>query len=371
MGKACFGLTIPADADLWTSDEVDIPARERDFVRLLSAPNILVSGTVRDGIVRAVNHGSSHHSLTATAPGDPNYRKILYSTVSAPGYESADLADVGSTSTLLAARRVLIRKDFQRLAGGRTYAASRWIARNRDQRSQRGKVILAGVVRPIINRSSSPVLNLVRHRFRPIDDLHEAESHSVLFGQIEVRVTYRRSPTPIRVRDSGALVSSDDPSQILSSTSDTADPVQWASVKRADGLTSTVVCLLGVVEPAVFTYEGVCPFGGHSRVPALTEVEMSTGEVTMANALLLGGSPPAAELIARDFTLTVLDPRLLQIHRGLTQTCCWLALGEETCRRLVVGGSELAGFFRFVRTERDEIADVVGSTYRLTDRRDR
>src|SRR5262249_18496162 len=153
------------------------PARRRDFVRLLSAPNIVVSGTVRDGIVRAVNHGSSPCSFSRAPVADPNYRKFFYSTVSAPGYEAADLADMGSTSTLLAPGEVLIRKDFQRLAGGGGYAASRWTARKRDQRGESGKAILIRAAGVLAGRRSSPVLALVRHRFRPVQDLHEVESH--------------------------------------------------------------------------------------------------------------------------------------------------------------------------------------------------
>ncbi len=58
--KGLMGLMFPADHEAWTALEQPLPIERADAVRAIAAPGWLVSGTVADGIVRVVNHGTDH-----------------------------------------------------------------------------------------------------------------------------------------------------------------------------------------------------------------------------------------------------------------------------------------------------------------------
>jgi hypothetical protein len=366
MGKACYGLTIPAEHPLWSAGTAPLPVQERDFVRLIAAPNLLVSGTVADGVVRAANHGSSHYPFTFVEAGDPHYRKISYSTASSPGYAAADAEDVGATSSAVRAGQVLVRRDFARLAGGPGYAASRWIARPSSTGRPQRRRGAGGVVKAVLGRSNVAAIEVVKHRLRDRKDLHEMESHSLFFGPVEIRVTSRRSLMPIKGRETGALISAADPSLLVTAVSDPDATRPWAQVRRADGLTGAVVGLLGDFVPAVLRYDDACPLGAHSAVAALTSTSPSYGESTHACAVVLGASAAACEAIAEDFALSLVEPRLVLLTRHSTGTRCWIVLGEETPRRITVGSTHVDGALRYVHAEGDDVVDVVGSSQRIT-----
>jgi len=129
--KGLLGLAIPADDPVWTAPEEPLPIEAGDFVRVIAAPGWIVSGTVADGIVRVVNHGTDHAREGDTTGDSPLYARLGYSTATAPLLDgeawrvplesSAGLAD--------AAGRLTHRSGFtplgvRLLPGGTGYGAS-------------------------------------------------------------------------------------------------------------------------------------------------------------------------------------------------------------------------------------------------------
>ena len=82
--KGFIGLALPPDHPVWTQEATPLPAEQGDFVRTLAAPGWLVSGTVADGVVRVVNHGSDHADPGRLHADDPCYARFAYSTHTAP-----------------------------------------------------------------------------------------------------------------------------------------------------------------------------------------------------------------------------------------------------------------------------------------------
>ncbi|NUT97143.1 MAG: DUF2264 domain-containing protein, partial [Saccharothrix sp.] len=82
--KGMLGLSLPADHPVWTAGELPLPVQRHDFVDVIKAPGWLVSGTVADGVVRVVNHGTDH-ALPGDTKGDsPLYARLGYSTATSP-----------------------------------------------------------------------------------------------------------------------------------------------------------------------------------------------------------------------------------------------------------------------------------------------
>jgi hypothetical protein len=82
--KGMLGLALPADHPVWTDQEQPLPVERGDVLRAVRAPGWLVSGTVEDGIVRVVNHGTDHAVPGATITDSPLYARLGYSTATAP-----------------------------------------------------------------------------------------------------------------------------------------------------------------------------------------------------------------------------------------------------------------------------------------------
>jgi hypothetical protein len=88
-----LGLALPPDHPAWTDVEQPLPVERGDFVRALPAPGLLLQGTHADGIVRLVNHRSDHFPWRGTIMHDAHYRKIAYSTQTAPAVGALRAAD--------------------------------------------------------------------------------------------------------------------------------------------------------------------------------------------------------------------------------------------------------------------------------------
>lgn len=82
--KGLLGLSLPEDHPVWTAPAEPLPVETDDFVRAVSAPGWLVSGTRADGIVRVNNHGTDHCVEGATVSDSPLYARLGYSTATAP-----------------------------------------------------------------------------------------------------------------------------------------------------------------------------------------------------------------------------------------------------------------------------------------------
>jgi hypothetical protein len=91
--KGMLGLALPAEHPLWTVEEQRLPVERADVVRVVRAPGWLVSGTVSDGIVRVVNHGTDHAHAGAPRGDSPLYARLGYSTATCPPLDDASWAD--------------------------------------------------------------------------------------------------------------------------------------------------------------------------------------------------------------------------------------------------------------------------------------
>jgi hypothetical protein len=82
--KGLLGISLPEDHPVWTSPAEPLPVEIGDYVRAVSAPGWLVSGTRADGVVRVSNHGTDHALEGSTVADSPLYTRLGYSTATAP-----------------------------------------------------------------------------------------------------------------------------------------------------------------------------------------------------------------------------------------------------------------------------------------------
>ncbi|MFT7836707.1 DUF2264 domain-containing protein [Saccharothrix sp. BKS2] len=91
--KGMLGLVLPAEHPVWTADEQPLPVERGDFVRAITAPGWLVTGTAADGVVRVVNHGTDHATPGDTRGDSPLYARLGYSTATCPPLDPGSWAD--------------------------------------------------------------------------------------------------------------------------------------------------------------------------------------------------------------------------------------------------------------------------------------
>ncbi|MDR6592566.1 hypothetical protein J2S66_000950 [Saccharothrix longispora] len=99
--KGMLGLALPADHPVWTAEELPLPVERDDFVRSVTAPGWLVSGTVADGVVRVVNHGTDHAVPGDTRGDSPLYARLGYSTATSPLLDDRGWADPHDQAVVL------------------------------------------------------------------------------------------------------------------------------------------------------------------------------------------------------------------------------------------------------------------------------
>ncbi len=80
--KGFLGLLLPADHPAWTDVEEPLPVEVADFALPLTGPKWLAVGSRATGAVRVLNAGSDGHPRN----DDPLYRRLAYSTATAPWF---------------------------------------------------------------------------------------------------------------------------------------------------------------------------------------------------------------------------------------------------------------------------------------------
>lgn len=90
--KGFLGLALEADHEVWTAAEEPLPVEVADVRRLIRPAGWAVSGTVSDGIVRVVNHGTDHGSPGLVTADAPLYARLAYSTATLPPLVGATLS---------------------------------------------------------------------------------------------------------------------------------------------------------------------------------------------------------------------------------------------------------------------------------------
>ena len=128
-GIGTLGLLLPATHPVWTAPEEPLPVERADFDRVLRAPGWLVSGTVADGVVRVVNHGTDHALPGQLLAESPWYSRLFYSTATAPDVTGAP-GDVIDNQVALLDRhgRSSARTGLETLTLRPRMAVSRWRA---------------------------------------------------------------------------------------------------------------------------------------------------------------------------------------------------------------------------------------------------
>lgn len=332
--KGFLGLLLPPDDPVWTAPEEPLPVERGDFVRALPAPGWLVAGTRADGIVRVYNHGSDHYPPATILtggddgpPDDAHYRKLAYSTATAPTLGGdADPRDAD-------AQVALVDED----GGGR---------------SRRARIHpIAAADRFAASCFFPGETAVVRGRAFPIW-LERVETASIARGAGEIRVHHVTSFGPRRLRDAGFAVAGARAPRVERGPG-------WCLVRGDDGLVSASIALHGLAAADPETFEDQSPLGRRAAAPVLASAAPIPAEgVLVALHVLLRDPAFDPEAARRDVTSVAVEGRTVRIacadgERLLVQLVAPEALDEQW------GAGRLSGPVRFARWAPDGTAFVV------------
>ncbi|HLL68901.1 MAG TPA: DUF2264 domain-containing protein [Micromonosporaceae bacterium] len=258
--KGMLGLLLPADHPVWTEPERAAPIDVADQVVALPAPGWLLHGTRHDGVVRVLNHGSDRaRRLPANGLADPHYAKLGYATHTAPQTaEDTVVAGVDGHLAVVAPDGTVSRRlRIERIAVFDRFAASAYT----DD-------LPGGPVR--------------------------VETAAVVRGAWEVRIHRVTAPAGHLVRDGGYALADTRPPVAEPATDDPA--AGWVRVSRDDGLSSTVIALLGFTGVGVARAVDANAYGPCSATPYLVDPAHPGGTSTYVSMAVLSGDrvAPAA-----------------------------------------------------------------------------
>ncbi|BCW77375.1 DUF2264 domain-containing protein [Arthrobacter sp. NicSoilB11] len=136
--KGMMGLALPADHPVWTAVEEPLPVEVGDTQRFIVAPGWQVDGTVADGIVRVLNHGTDHANPGVQVADSPLYARLGYSTATFPDLEPESLdnavvfEDAGGRLTHRTGFEFLGHFTLDGIQVGASRTATSWIAIDPD-----------------------------------------------------------------------------------------------------------------------------------------------------------------------------------------------------------------------------------------------
>ena len=299
--KGFLGLLLPADHPVWTAVEEPLPIEQGDVRRVIRAAGWIVSGTVSDGIVRVINHGSDH-ALEGDRTGDSAlYGRFGYSSATLPPLTGATIDDPADSmvGALDAAGRSTHRTGFARGPigddGTAAYAVSvadaHWVDSSVGGPAYDHGAGRAGLV------TDGPLLATV----------------SIVRGSWEVRATRRlarsgASAQPVALRLSGW--------PLAGATAPTAEIEAGAVAAELDGLRSELRILPSAGDDStiarsaasVHVETGTSPIGEVVTVPRVDVAGVAEGGVVLAAVRLGRGEDPvpsAAIVPASDDAVTV------------------------------------------------------------------
>ncbi|CAG0968754.1 hypothetical protein MYXO_01175 [Myxococcaceae bacterium] len=265
--KAFLGLLLAPDHPAWTAREEPLPVERGDFVRALPAPGWLAAGTRVDGIVRVYNHGSDHFPIfpgtheeaSDPLPDDAGYRKLAYSTATAPTTgQDADRRDVDAQVALAS-------------ADGR--------------RSRRARIHpLAAVDRFAASCFYPGELAVVEGRVFPVW-LERVETVSIARGATEIRIHHAATFGERRLVDGGFAVANRGVVPEFESGED------WCLVRSRDGLVSASIGLLGFEAGGAERFVGQSALGSHAVAPVLVSSARVPAEAVYVSLHVLTRSP--------------------------------------------------------------------------------
>lgn len=281
-GLGMLGLALPGDHPVWTAPGEPLPSETADFLTVAEAPGWIISGTVADGVVRVINHGTDHAHPGAAGGDSPYYARLGYSTATLPPLDgdswhnpldnSVVLLDRDGNASHRTGMEVLaLRIDDDHDAGPLAVAASttraQWLVPHHNQ-SDHGQ----GLVGDATPAGQILTVSLVR-------------------GPVEARLARVDAPSAgaRRIRIGG-----------------------WPLSENAAGrLASRVTPLTPGAEVRLDTRTGASPLGEHTRTPYLV-ADVHDGTWTGAAVELSGQRDPGAVDI------------LIQEEAGVARfTCTW------------------------------------------------
>jgi hypothetical protein len=296
VSKAFLGLVLPEDHPVWTTSEEPNPVERGDFLRAIEEPGFLVSGTRADGVIRASSHASDHFPFTSKPLDDAHYRKLAYSTHTAPGTGPGDELDLDSQFTLTGGSApVSRRRSFAPLGVSNSFASSvsypfdagRVVgARHALALERRLPVWLERRI-PLLRKAWwQPTLALAQRRpLRALGvRLERIESVSVPRGRSEVRIQRVSTSIP-RQAQAGGFELAD------AKAPDVQSEGVWALARREDGLTSFIMGLAGFDRAEVARLDNANAFGPHAVVPFLVAEQPIGREGTYVWLVILTSEP--------------------------------------------------------------------------------
>ena len=309
--KGFLGLILPADDPVWTAPEEPLAVERADFQHPVPAAGFLLSGTQADGIVRA-STGLSDHFPFATEPfDDAHYRKLAYSTHTAPGTGHSDAPDLDAQFALEGdgapetRRRSFIarRVDAQiavsvtyPLSGGRLLPAPYRVAVER-----RLPTLLERRL-PLLDIALwQPLMHLTRLNWGAT--LERIESASIPHGFGAIGIHRVRTPLARLARAGGFAIAG--PNKPTTDTGRT-----WASATNANGLTSLIAGLHGFNRAEVHMCSDANAFGRHAAVPIIRATRPVDGSATYVTMTLLTTVAPPEALPNLIPTTSVEDDRI-------------------------------------------------------------
>ena len=269
--KAFCGLAIVADDPVWSDIELPSPVEEGDFVVPLSAPGWLVQGTEADGVVRLHNHGSDHFPWDDGPLASPHYRKVAYSTVSAPELEQSSDADSQVVFRTSNGRRGFRRHFHRGHVSAQTASSTHYPFEVPDPPRLRV-------------RRRRPWLRAVAQA--PSWDVRIDLLSLAKLG-VEVRVARCVTPTAGTLELGGYAVAGETEPE-----GECRDA--RASARTPDGLRSTEFGLLDSARATLERQTGTNAFGRHSAAPVL-HFDVAPGETLVAVVVVLGLGDSAHE----------------------------------------------------------------------------
>lgn len=288
--KGMLGISLPADHPVWAAPSQPLPSETEDSLFVVRPAGWAVSGTAADGIVRIANHGSDHAREGSLVGDSPAYARIGYSTATAPlldeeGWvapleQAVVLLDAAGRSTHRAAMTLLGTRVEDGVASAGSRAVAHWVdptpTTTHHGSGRDGTVTAAGTL---------TVLSLLRGRW----ELRLARVDELAPGIDAAGLTLRVGGWPLVGPGVGSTVAA------------------GAAVVSSEGLTSSLLPVVGEAEPAVVTRAGSSPLGDPSHVPTLT-FPVRVGAWVAALAGLSGAGSTQeergrAELLERDGVL--------------------------------------------------------------------
>lgn len=245
LSKGFLGLLLPDDHPVWSAPARPLPVEEGDFVRAVPAPGLVLHGTRRDGIVRALNGGTSKDGAT----DDEQYDRLAFSTRTAPVVPVLGTAALHGSPDESA--RLLITDNWAGYVGFD------------------GRPSLAGETRVVTAPSDAAprVEHLVAAHLREPDQDPDAPSRTVpavhrtseVVDDIELRRLRIVRRDLLTLAASGFALSDDDELTRIGGPG-------WVGARAADG---TVTALLDLTGRATLSVEvrPASPFGANTLLP--------------------------------------------------------------------------------------------------------